>query len=407
LGGSAGTVFVHDANQRFFFDHRPLQFVFDNLVGNQCTVPTSVQTVVKDPDDNVVPSGSNLTTGTTGFAVDVSFDAGAAGWYFIESNVEPNLGLLEAQLLVLQDRQQAPLASLAFNDDCETLDRTAGGIWVCTPQGHADAGTTSQVIGANARAFGSSVWAYDPGLGSPAIALYGEDAGSLIPQDRLPQPALFTVDGLAASAQGLVAGSGSQLLWFSQDGGHIVAGGSTVIPELQGAMMIALEGTTVLVAGTPSGGFDAGDCAGLPISTQCPGGFTGCAVAFGGTAPPPAACQPVTGQALGTDGALLWAFNAASGRMSAYGSDGGAFAFFASAPLSANLVAGQANSFIVEIEPTDVPNTVKGIVAPTVEGLDVAYAFYDPLPGQLSGVGQSFVWEPNPDGSPGIKVFSR
>jgi hypothetical protein len=50
-------------------------------------------------------------------------------------------------------------------------------------------------------------------------------------------------------------------------------------------------------------------------------------------------------------------------------------------------------------------NIVKGTILPTVQGGDVAYAFYDPLPGQLMGASQSFVWELNPSG--GVTVFPR
>jgi hypothetical protein len=405
LGGTAGTpVFVEDSTQGFFFDHRPLEVVIDNLEVGQCTVPTSVQTLVKDPDDHVVSNRSGISTGSiTGFGIHVSFDAGAPGWYFIQSNVQPNLE--EAQLLVLENRRQTPLATLPFNAGCETLDQTAGGVWVCTPASHRDAGTPTQVLGSAARAFGASVWAYDPGLGSPSIVLYGEDAGALFQGDRLLQPSLLTVDGLAASSQGLVAASGSQLLWFAEDGGRIVATGSTVIPQLQGPLMLAIEGATVLIAGAPDGGVDAGTCTGQPPSTPCPGTFTACAVPFGASAAP-ASCQAILGTALGTDGALLWAVNDGTGRISAYGSDGGAFAFVASAPLSANLVAGVPGSFIVEIQPTDLGTIVQGTVVPTVQGIDVTYAFYDILQnGLLTGAGERFVWEPARDG--GITVFPR
>jgi hypothetical protein len=398
--GTTLTTIISASPTQFYFDHSQEQVLVSLSAPEQCSTPSSVITVVKDADDNVLPNDSSLTSDEAGnVAVSVSFDAGNAGWYFIQSTVEPNVGLAEANVLVLKNRQGPPVAALPFGS-CDTLEQTTGGIWVCSSPSAQNAGTSTQSLGVAARVAGSLVWAIADG---GSVQLYGEDGGSLQPLASSGPTSPSPVDALIATPQDAITAAGNTLSWFQQDAGQIQAAGSTTLPAVLGPLSLLRSGSAVVAAGQTSPDASSASCIGEVGSETCPFTFGACAVVLGPGGLDAGSCQTILGTVLGTDGIQLWAFDIGSGQLSAYALDGGSFTFVANVALSSELAASQATSFVIQ----DTDNSLSTpTFAPEVDGIDVVFALYDARATvQLDGIGPAIVWESIADG--GMAVFSR
>lgn len=366
-----------------FLDHSPVQVSLTVPANGQCLVPESATVTVTDPSEQNV--GANASLSADKSSVNITFESGIPGWYYVQADVQPNIGLTQQQVLVVENRLDAgPPSSVTTpaGGQCNDLGRTTAGTWVCDGLGGGIQDDASFVAG-------DVVWTYNSGqgTGSDFIQRYVDDGGSLVATlSPAPDAGIFGLTSMTASPDDAIYAHGSNLFWFHYDadaGTARLAGNLQLPPPFpsapQSPVVLLLQGTTLVATANVPTPFilDAGtfDVSALTLGA---GGFED------------AGFSSLTGEVVGTDGQVFWIVGDGSGRLSAYTVDGGSLAFAASTPLSQDLNPPDVGSLIVSTSPLAAAHFQT--LAPLMEGSNVSLQLYDAT-GTLQGANQRFVWE--------------
>jgi hypothetical protein len=210
---------------------------------------------------------------------------------------------------------------------------------------------------------------------------------------------LFGVSGIAATDQDALFVHGNELFWFQYDAGNPVLLGTYVVGLLPSSaetpISLVRQGPVALAAADTPNDFvlDAGT-------------FTACVVLLGAGGMTDGGCLVDNGALVGADDAFLWVVGDGSGRLSAYGLDGGALIFVGSTPLSQQLTPPTGPFPLVGLGPPGFGTSRS--LAPAVESDNVALQVFD-LEQPLIGCNEQFAWEPTPstDGGSALRVFVR
>jgi hypothetical protein len=389
-----------------FLDDRPVAIGLTAAGTSACGSPQSVTVSVKDPNDDPVPASAALTTSAGLPFITVQFDAGPAGWYYVQASLQPNLGLTEAQLLVLQDKEASRVTATDLPvGPCNTLDQTAAGTWICDTAGNASGEGWSAVVG-------NTVWIYSFGPGTVGRYLDGADAG-LVSTGTATLDAggsgFFPATDLLATDQDavvLIGGSSPSLWWVAAgpDAGAVVSEGMVSFADLTAPLFGLRSGPNVLVVGMQPVFFDGGFT--LPDA----GTYESCPVTLGSGGPTRGICALASGQVLSSDGAFVWVLDNGSGRMTALAQDGGSLSFVASSPLSGGgemivaLPGVDQGGLVTLADPTSTSSPVT--VLPQTDGQNAVFQLYSTSSQAPTRWNRRFAWT-GPGTGVGFTAFAR